>query len=86
MPAQDLRTDAKLSTSEASTAFPFSAEARDGRPITPLWVYSPIPVVRRWRLSSAAQSAWPGSRRGLVGVRVKKDGSLELAGVHVLVI
>src|SRR5215472_6157574 len=48
-------TDAKLSTSEASTAFPFSAEARDGRPITPLCVYSPIPVVRRWRLLSATQ-------------------------------
>jgi hypothetical protein len=50
-------TDAKLSTSEASTALSFSAEAREGRPITPLYVYSRIPVVRRWRLSPVIQSA-----------------------------
>jgi hypothetical protein len=50
-------TVTKLSTSELSTAFPFSADPRDGRPITPLRVYSSIPVVRRWRRSSATQSA-----------------------------
>jgi len=38
LPPQDLQHGAKLSTKEASTAFPFSADPRDGRPITPLRV------------------------------------------------
>ena len=37
--------DAKLSASEASSAFPLSAEASDGRPITPVRACTPIPVV-----------------------------------------
>ena len=60
-------TDAKRSTSEASTALPFSPEARrNGRPITPFFVLSPIPVVRRWRLSYCSPVRGLGSRRGLV--------------------
>lgn len=34
-----------------STAFPLSAVAKEGRPITPLFVYAPIPSVVRYRRS-----------------------------------
>ena len=50
-------TGPKLPVRDARTAFPFSAVASEGRPITPLAVYSPMPVTRRCRLSSATQSA-----------------------------
>jgi hypothetical protein len=56
-------TDAKLATREASSAFPFSADASDGRPMTSVSVYSPIPVVRRCYRLPAAHSELDGVRR-----------------------
>lgn len=46
----------KESTSEASMCFPFSADAMEGRPITPDSVYAAIPSVSRCLRSSARKS------------------------------
>jgi DNA-binding transcriptional MocR family regulator len=45
-PPQDLHHGGKALDQRGEQCLPFSAVAREGRPITPLVVYSPIPVVR----------------------------------------
>jgi uncharacterized membrane protein YbhN (UPF0104 family) len=52
-----VRYRAKAVTRPASSAFPFWADAREGRPITPESVYAAMPTVRRSRRSSATVSA-----------------------------
>lgn len=54
---KEARNGSKVVTREARIAFPVSADLNDGRPTSPLRVYSRIAVVRRCSLSSATKSA-----------------------------